>query len=236
MSESRFVEALDFVLRHEGGYVDHPRDPGGATNMGITLRTLAAWRGATVTKEDVRTLTIDEAKEIYRTNYWNVMRCDELPRGLDLAVFDFGVNAGPGRVARILQRIVGVTADGSIGPQTITAVRAQDTQALIGRLAAERITYYQGLPTFDTFGRGWIRRTNDCKVAALEAAAAAPPLRETLTQTDSGRVIQMFTGASAVVPGILTSLQALDWRVALVLIICSAAIGAGVLLWKNRRS
>lgn len=169
----RFVRCLDIVLRHEGGFSNDPQDPGGATMMGITRATLAAWRGAPVTEEEVRALTEEEAREIYRANYWNVLRCDQLPAGLDLTVFDFGVNAGPGAGARLLQRALGVRADGAIGPITLAAARAAEPGACIDRLARLREDHYRGLPTFPRFGRGWLRRTDEVRRAAHAMAAEA---------------------------------------------------------------
>jgi len=159
------------VLRHEGGFVDHPRDPGGATNFGITLATLAAHREEPVTAEEVERLTREEAAEIYRARFWTPMRCAELPAGLDLMVFDFGVNAGPGRSVRLLQRAAGVTADGSIGPVTLAAVRAARAEALIAVLAEARMAHYRALPHWDAFGRGWPARTDAARAAALAMAA-----------------------------------------------------------------
>ncbi|WP_338664136.1 glycosyl hydrolase 108 family protein [Pararoseomonas sp. SCSIO 73927] len=174
--EDRFDACLDEVLRSEGGFVNHPADPGGATNMGITLRTLSEFRDGKATEADVRALTRAEAREIYRARYWNPMRCAELPAGVDLMVFDFGVNAGTARSVRMLQRAVGVSADGSLGPITLAAVRACRDAELIGRLAEARTAYYRGLGTFPVFGRGWTRRVDAVRRAALGMAAGAGPL------------------------------------------------------------
>jgi len=170
-AEDRLDACLAFVLEAEGGFSDHPSDPGGATNLGITRRTLSEFRDAEASVEDVRALTREEAREIYRTRFWTPLRCAELPPGVDLMVFDFGVNAGPGRSARLLQRAAGVTADGSIGPVTLAAVRARRPADLIARLADDRKAYYRGLDAFPTFGRGWTRRTDRCRQAALASQA-----------------------------------------------------------------
>ncbi|WP_082555208.1 glycoside hydrolase family 108 protein [Devosia sp. Root635] len=114
--DRNFARALSAVLKQEGGYVDHPADPGGATNMGITHKTLARWRMVSpwwkLPKSAVMELQRPEAAKIYRANYWDAVRGDDLPSGLDLALFDFAVNSGPGRAVKMLQTIVGVTADG----------------------------------------------------------------------------------------------------------------------------
>ena len=152
---SRFELCLDEVLLKEGGFVNDPRDPGGATNMGITLRTLAAWRHADVTAEEVEKLGHDEACDIYRANYWNVMRCDDLPRGVDLFVFDFGVNAGPATSVKLLQKVAGAESDGSIGPLTLRAVASSDSRTLIEALTTARLDHYRNLAGYPTFGKGW---------------------------------------------------------------------------------
>ncbi len=168
---SRFDACLPIILKHEGGYVDHPADPGGATNLGITHITLAAHRGKPVTKQDVRNLTKAEAAEIYRASYWNAVRADALPPGLDLAVFDFAVNSGPGRAAKTLQRVLGVPQDGVIGPQTLAAIgRAPGVATIIMDLCDARMMFLRGLPTFGTFGKGWTRRVNEIEEAALRVA------------------------------------------------------------------
>ena len=164
---SRFDLCSEQILTHERGFVKHPLDPGGATNMGITLRTLRAWRDKDVTEDDVETLSRDEAKDIYRSQYWNVMKCDDLPQGVDLMVFDFGVNAGPRASIQILQRAAGAEADGSIGPLTLRAVRTAEARALIDALARMRIDFYRKLTTFETFGGGWEKRVEEIRKQAL---------------------------------------------------------------------
>jgi lysozyme family protein len=168
VAEANWDACLAFVLAAEGGYVDDPMDPGGATNMGITLQVLSTWRHTAVTKTDVQNLGRDEAGAIYRANYWNAERCSDLPAGVDLIVFDAAVNIGVGRSAKFLQSVVGVTADGSIGPQTVAAVTAKAAADVVNGLAAARLQFYQGLPTFDHFGHGWTARVNNLKAQALQ--------------------------------------------------------------------
>lgn len=167
MARANFETALAEVLRHEGGYVDHPDDPGGATNLGITHATLAAWRGAAVTREDVRALTRAEAAAIYETRYWNAVRGDDLPGGLDLAVFDFAVNAGPSRAVRTLQAVLGVAVDGRFGPATLGAAVSANAADMIISLCAARLRFLAGLSTFPVFGKGWTRRVREVEAAAL---------------------------------------------------------------------
>lgn len=170
MARDSFETALGAVLRHEGGYVDHPRDPGGATNMGITRATLAAFRGRPVTKAEVRGLTADEAGRIYRERYWNAVRGDELPAGVDLAVFDAAVNSGPSRAIRWLQGALALARDGRMGPATLAAARMAEPGALIRSFSAARLAFLRGLPTWPEFGRGWRRRVAETEAAALALA------------------------------------------------------------------
>lgn len=161
-----FEDALEAILRWEGGFSDHPNDPGGATNFGITIATLRAWRApAPVTKEDVRHLTREEAIEIYRANYWNECRCDELPDGVALAVFDSAVNQGVMRARRFLQTAVGVEADGIFGPITMGAVGAADQAELLDEFMARRAVHYASLTAI--FRLGWYRRVMDIHRRAL---------------------------------------------------------------------
>ena len=168
-TSSRFQACLTEVLRHEGGFVNHPSDPGGATNLGITKATLEAWRGKTVTVDDVRNLTVDEAGAIYRARYWQPIRGDALPPGVDLAVFDFAVNSGPSRSVSTLQRIVGVAQDGIVGPATLAAVARMPAASVILGLCDARMAFLRSLSTWGTFGKGWTARVNDVRTAALEA-------------------------------------------------------------------
>ncbi|MBO9588288.1 glycoside hydrolase family 108 protein [Devosia sp.] len=170
-NDERFERCLTEILRHEGGYVDHPSDPGGATNMGITRKTLARWRKVTpwtgVSKAAVAALTRNEAALIYRANYWNTAKAGSMPSGVDLALFDFAVNSGPDRAVRVLQAALGVAADGEIGPVTLVAVEAADPRRLINALCDRRLSFLQRLTSFAVFGRGWTRRVAEIRAAAL---------------------------------------------------------------------
>jgi hypothetical protein len=164
---SRFDACMPFIFKAEGGYSDNPADPGGPTNFGITLATLRAYDGdPNLTADDVKKLTPAVAKEIYRTAYWNRMQCGALPAGLDLEVFDFGVNSGPAESVKTLQRLVGVTQDGSVGPITLAAVGQFNVGDLIGRFAQARLAFYQSL-NMPEFEQGWATR-----VAQIQTAAA----------------------------------------------------------------
>jgi lysozyme family protein len=166
-----FDTCLAFTLQAEGGYVDDPADPGGATNMGITLATYREWSDdADLGAAQVRDMRRRTARAIYRTLYWNPLRADALPMGVDLSAFDMGVNAGIWRSARLLQRALGFTGeevDGSIGPETLAAAAQFDARTLIDHLAERQAAYYRGLADFPTFGEGWLNRTSERRRAAL---------------------------------------------------------------------
>ena len=164
---------MPFIFKAEGGYSDNPADPGGPTNFGITLATLRAYEGnPNLTAEDVKKLTPAVAREIYRTAYWNRMQCGALPAGLDLEVFDFGVNSGPAESVKTLQRLVGVTQDGSVGPITLAAVRQFNVGDLIGRFAQARLAFYQSL-NMPEFEQGWATRVAQIQTAATKMLDAS---------------------------------------------------------------
>lgn len=168
----RFATCVAEVLRHEGGYVDHPRDPGGCTNRGITRRALEGWRREPITCAEVRALSDDEARAIYRAHYWNAVRGDALPAGLDLPVFDAAVNSGRRRgVLWLQQALGGIAVDGVIGPQTLRAARqVNDRAAVIGQVCDLRLAFLRKLDTWPDFGRGWQRRVRAVRQAALAMA------------------------------------------------------------------
>lgn len=170
MAKGNFDACLTEILKHEGGYVDHPSDPGGATNMGITHQTLARWRGLnSVPKAAVKALTRTEAAAIYEHRFWRPILGDEMPFGVDLAVFDYGVNSGPSRSVKDLQRVLGVKVDGVVGRlETLPALGKADGKSVIQKLCARRLSFMQSLKIWETFKRGWSRR-----VAEVEARAVA---------------------------------------------------------------
>lgn len=222
MSASNFQSCLKFTLRYEGGYVDHPADPGGATNLGITIHTLRKWRGESVTKADVRALTLKEAGQIYKSQYWDTVQGDKLPPGVDLMVFDFGVNSGPSRAAKALQRAVGTRQDGVIGLDTIEAVHARKPADVINAISEIRGGFFRSLKTFKTFGKGWMARNTAVRQAALgmargykpheapddpgdkqpSGAAKADPADRSMTASTTGNVIAGGGAISAATPAI----------------------------------
>jgi len=164
-----FKKCLEIILHHEGGYVNHPKDPGGETNLGVTKRVYEEFGGT----KDMKDLTVEDVAPIYKKGYWDKLKCDNLPGGLDLCIFDFGVNAGPGRAAKYLQTMIGTTPDGGIGPMTLQALanyveEQGGVDEAIKDYQKERQKYYESLSTFSTFGKGWTRRVNETTETALK--------------------------------------------------------------------
>lgn len=166
-----FEESLAHVLKHEGGYVDHPKDPGGATNLGCTKKVWEEWVGHEVTKDDIKALTIADVSPLYKARYWDKCRCDDIPRGVDFAVFDLAINSGVGRASKLLQRAVGVAADGAIGPATLAAVADANPRELATKICELRLAFLQALPTWETFGKGWGRRVKQTEKTAFNMAS-----------------------------------------------------------------
>lgn len=152
-----FKALVDRVLAHEGGYVNHPSDPGGETNFGITKRT-AKENGYS---GEMRAMTREQAVEIYRTAFWQRYRAGEMPEAVAFQFLDACINHGYGNAARMLQRAAGVADDGMIGNLTLAAVSGMPENDLLLRFNAERIRFFTKLSTFNTFGRGWMRRVAD---------------------------------------------------------------------------
>jgi lysozyme family protein len=155
---SGFEQAALLVMKHEGGYANDPRDPGGETNWGISKRSYPTL--------DIRALTREQALDIYRRDFWEPLKCDEMPYGLAVQVFDHGFNAGRSSGARLLQRTLGLTEDGVLGPITLAAAKASGKLAIKG-YARRRIDFYQSLDGYKTFGASWLDRTLDTLLEAV---------------------------------------------------------------------
>lgn len=163
-----FDESLELLLKHEGGYVKHPRDPGGTTNLGVTKATWESFIGHPVTDDDMKNLTKEDVAPLYRERYWNVVHADDLPIGVGYAVFDTAVNSGPSRAVRFQQTVVGTAEDGKIGAKTIQAAKAYvDKEGLVKKYSEKRLEFLRGLDTWDTFGKGWTRRVTEVEAQAL---------------------------------------------------------------------
>ena len=166
----QFILFINRVLGHEGGYSNHPADKGGETNWGITIATARA-NGYT---GNMRFLSREQAIEIYRKAFWERYQCDKLPSALAFQYFDACVNHGASYAAKFLQRACGVAADGMVGEQTLAAVSRQSDRDLVLKFNAERTRFYTQLPTFGTFGKGWMRRQADNLIyAAMDLNEAA---------------------------------------------------------------
>jgi lysozyme family protein len=164
--QSNWDNAFKMMLASEGGYVNHPSDPGGRTNLGVTQRVWEEWVGRESNEKEMRSLTPEMVKPLYKRKFWDACKCDELPSGIDYLVFDFAVNAGVGRSAKTLQTAVGVTPDGAIGPITLAAVNAVPEAELIEKFSQTKEDFYRSLNTFDTFGKGWLNRVAAVKIKA----------------------------------------------------------------------
>ena len=163
-----YDKCLETILHHEGGYVNHPKDPGGETNLGVTKKVYQEHGGT----KDMKDLLVEDVAPIYKKGYWDKIKGDDLPGGLDLCVFDFGVNAGPGRAAKFLQQMIGTTVDGGIGPNTLAKleeyIRENGEHEAVNKYQEMRQKYYENLSTFATFGRGWTRRVEETTKLALD--------------------------------------------------------------------
>lgn len=171
--QSSFDRSLSAVLKHEGGWSDHPADNGGATNKGITIATFRRFIKKDGTKADLKALTTAQAAVIYRHQYWNKVSADVLPAGVDYAVFDFGVNSGPTRAIKFLQRVVGVKEDGRIGPITLAAVAAMAPLKIITELCEARLLWLSRLSDWATFKNGWTSRISGVRKLATDLSGEA---------------------------------------------------------------
>ena len=164
--QSNWPQSFRLMLASEGGFSNHPSDPGGMTNLGVTKATWENWVGRESDEAEMRGLTPEKVEPLYKKKYFDAVRGDELPMGLDYLMFDFAVNAGAGRAIKTLQTAVGVTPDGGFGPMTMAAVQAVDPNELIERFSQAKEDFYRSLTTFATFGKGWLNRVADVKIKA----------------------------------------------------------------------
>lgn len=182
MTASNRAGCIDRVLVHEGGYSNNPSDPGGPTNFGITLADARAYWKPKATAADVRAMPKSVAVDIYRARYWETQRCDELPSGVDYSVFDYGVNSGIGRAKKVLQRVVGVTDDGDLGPLTMQAIAARDAADIVAAICNERLAFLKSLKTWSVFGKGWASRVADVRRDSLALVGNATLPGETASR------------------------------------------------------
>ena len=166
MKES-FARSFGELMLIEGGFANHPSDPGGMTNLGVTKRVWENWVGHPVDEAEMRGLTPEKVMPLYKDLYWNKVKADNLPAGIDYCVFDASINSGPAKAVKWLQKSVGTEPDGSIGPATLGAVAGKLPQEVIRNYSDQRLAFMQSLPTWETFGLGWGRRVGEVERTAL---------------------------------------------------------------------
>lgn len=176
---SNFYLCLAETLKWEGGYSNHPQDPGGPTQWGVIQVRYDQYRDDVgLPRRTVKQITRTEAEDIYKRYYWNAVKGDSLPAGVDLIVFDYGVNSGPSRAIKHLQEVLGVDQDGVLGPATLKAVSSISPDKLINLYQDRRLKFVKGLSTFKTFGKGWTRR-----IAGIRTKALSMSVTPTIPQT-----------------------------------------------------
>lgn len=168
-----FVPAMRFLLRHEGGWSNHPKDKGGMTNLGVTKRAWEDHIGHAVSETEMRDLTADIVTPFYKKRYWDAVHADELSSGVDYCVFDAAVNSGPSKAVRLLQDALGVRIDGQLGPKTLLAARDSPAHSLVANYTTARLDYLHSLPQWSTFGKGWQRRVEEVEQEAIKFATNA---------------------------------------------------------------
>lgn len=171
--KNSFESCLKLVLDHEGGFVHHKLDPGAATNLGVTQRVWEEWVKRPVDEAEMRSLTPEMVAPLYAEKYWQRVKGDDLPSGIDYCVFDASVNSGTGRAAKWLQECVGTQPDGAIGPMTLRTVEAIVPADLVNLYCDKRLAFLKELKTWDTFGKGWERRVEEVRSHALTMIAKA---------------------------------------------------------------
>lgn len=249
--QTNFNTALELVLKHEGGWSNHPADPGGATMRGVTQRVYNGYRSRRgLPQRSVRSIEQAELRDIYRSQYWNPIHCDDLPSGLDYALFDYCVNSGPLRATKDLQRVLGVTVDGHLGHSTLTAALQGNTQDTINALLDRRMAFLRSLKTYRTFGAGWTRRVNEVRSSSLNLAGAPYPAPVAHEEPDSpakadesdlkvtqrdGFKEKIVGGLASGGAGTVAALQGIDWRVALAIVL-AVTFGVTAYLIFNRSS
>lgn len=161
--DRNFERALPLVLKHEGGFVNHPKDPGGATNKGVTIATFRRYVKADGTVADLKAISDEQVATVYYRHYWSAVNAQALPSGVDYAVFDFAVNSGPSRAVKFLQKVLGVTQDGRVGPKTIEAAKGLSANWIVEQLCDARLAWLKTLKTWPAFGKGWTNRVRDVR-------------------------------------------------------------------------
>jgi len=242
MASGNFPACLKVSLSYEGGWSKHKKDPGGATMKGVTLATFRQFRPG-ASEADLRAISDADLQMIYRKGYWNPIRGDDLPYGVDLAANDYAINSGVGRAAKELQAVVGVERDGRIGSGTISAVNRSNGKTVVQKLCARRLSFVRGLKTWSTFGKGWSKR-----IANVEAKGVAMYLSMGGTLTTAHRkelseesskaketATKQTTGAGGVGAGGAGGLAATDFNWTLIIFaVVAVAAAVAFLVWRGR--
>jgi lysozyme family protein len=251
MSADCYAESIRRLLKSEGGYVNHPSDPGGPTNFGITLGDYRKYVKADASAADIRAMDVEEAKAIYRAKYWGAMRGDELPAGVDYCVFDYAVNSGTGRAPKVLQRVLGIPVTGWMDDATVAAARAREARVLVQAICDERMRFLQGLKTWGVFGKGWSKRVGEVRAAALAMAGRADgvPVRDAPTTCAPGKGVvpvndaaRKGTAGGAIATGGAAAQQSAasgaDWIVIALIVVTALALAAAAWAfwrWRQKR-
>lgn len=243
MAAASYDQALTRLLKDEGGYTDHPSDPGGPTNFGITLNDARRYWKGNATAADVRAMPQSVARKIYRERYWNALRCDELPAGVDYAVFDYGVNSGVGRAGKVLRRVLKLSdRTSAVTDDVIAAVMKRAPGDLVIAICAERLAFLKALKTFPVFGRGWTARVNGVRGAALALAQSRLPA-STPFKASTGKAVVPATipagqaSAGAVIAaGTATAVATSRLEVAAMVVAAAAVTALAIfLIWRWRQ-
>ena len=164
--KDNFQKSLELILKSEGGFSNDPHDPGKITNLGVTQNAWEAYVGHQVDEAEMRGLMPEIVAPFYKARYWDACKCDQLPLGIDYAVFDFAVNAGVSRASKTMQSALGTAADGIVGPATLGVAVNADPDHFLEKFSAAKEQFYRNLPTFEHFGKGWLRRVSEVKQTA----------------------------------------------------------------------
>lgn len=204
MSAKSYPTAIKCVLAHEGGYTNHPRDPGGPTNWGITIYDARKYWKSNATAADVKAMPLSVAQTIYKARYWDALRCDELPAGLDYSIFDYGVNSGIGRAGKVLRRVLGMSdSDYHVTDVVLAEIARRDASKIIAAVNDERLRFLRSLSTWSAFGKGWGTRVADVKRLSLSMAAnqtVTEPIFEAAPERGAGIVPTPAIAQPAAIP------------------------------------
>lgn len=240
------------VLAHEGGYTNHPSDPGGPTNWGITIYDARKYWKSGATASDVKAMPKSVAVEIYRAKYWDALRCDDLPAGVDYAAFDYGVNSGIGRSGKVLRRVVGIKADDwRVTDAVLAQCALRKPEAVVNAICDEREKFLRSLKTWPVFGKGWSRRVIEVRKAALTMAENAAPISAVTLSEERAKatppapaIAKASTAAPAATVGPVVAAGAAqaagwqsEWMIGIaVAAIAVVAIAAGIAAYRHKRS